>query len=322
MFDHIPLIPYHLNHALSSVTLKKEGFDEEKYDWENVSNAKYLIAGWVETFPKSPLTPYAKEHLNYLQGFTVFHYQAPSYTERENYHSYLIAYTYGGKATLSYRGKTYTLSQGDGFFIDCMEPHSYKALESAWDVATIHLQGPLLGEMHKYYMQGGSAVFHDPIVGEFQEKLEQMLAIYSSPQVAREWQASSAIESLVTYLLVLSQRPHSGKVEAPQSIRELIQYMELNFRSQISLDSLAEMANMNKHYLIRMFKKYTGFTPANYMISLRIAAAKQLLLTTSLPASKIAYEVGIHDLNNFNNLFKRYVGMTPIQYRKTPDFLV
>ena len=93
--------------------------------------------------------------------------------------------------------------------------------------------------------------------------------------------------------------------------------MENNYTQKLTLDYLAEFACMNKYYLSKEFKKYTGFSPNDYLISLRINRAKQLLEGSSLPASKIAHEVGIHDINNFTNLFKKKTGMTPIQYRTT-----
>ena len=106
-----------------------------------------------------------------------------------------------------------------------------------------------------------------------------------------------------------------AKGAASDSIMYLIKYMENNYTQKLTLDYLAEFACMNKYYLSKEFKKYTGFSPNDYLISLRINRAKQLLEGTTLPASKIAHEIGIHDINNFTNLFKKKTGLTPIQYR-------
>ncbi|MBQ7371349.1 MAG: helix-turn-helix transcriptional regulator [Blautia sp.] len=322
MFDHIPLVSYRPDHVLSSGKLTEKDLDDTRYERENLSNTKFVITGSVDSLALPPMTPYAKEHLNHFHAFGVFHYVPPSFTERKNYHSFLIAYTYGGKGVLEYHGKTYHLSKGDGFFINCTDPHLYKAVETTWDVAIIHIRGPLLEDMHRQFLLGESAVFHDPIEGEFQKKLEKILTLYSSPQPAREWQISSAISDLVTFLIVRSITGNSGNPEVPQHIRYLVKYMESNYKNRLTLDDLAEFANFNKYYLLREFKKYTGFSPNDYLISLRIGAAKQLLVSTTLPASKIAYEVGISDVNNFNNLFKKRVGMTPIQYRRSSSFFV
>ena len=101
----------------------------------------------------------------------------------------------------------------------------------------------------------------------------------------------------------------------PKNIRYLIKYMDSNFTQPLTLDFLSDFAGVSKYYLSREFKKYTGFSPNDYLITLRVNKAKSLLTNTTLPAVKIAHEVGIYDSNNFTNLFKRKTGMTPIQYR-------
>ena len=73
----------------------------------------------------------------------------------------------------------------------------------------------------------------------------------------------------------------------------------------------------NQLHFSSEFKKYTGFSPNDYLITLRINRAKSMLKNTTLPAAKIAHEVGIHDLNNFTNLFKKKTGMTPILFRNS-----
>lgn len=109
---------------------------------------------------------------------------------------------------------------------------------------------------------------------------------------------------LLTYLLIPT-RIHTEETEIPQNIRFLIKYMENNYQSHMSLDYLAEFACINKYYLSREFKKYTGFSPNDYLISLRINAAKNLLLNTALPAAKIAHEVGITTLIILQHYLKR-----------------
>lgn len=319
MFDNIPLTSYTAPERLSPRQLTEDVFDEKKYERDNLLNSNYSIIGSVDTITLPPITEYAKMHLNHLHAFNVFHYKSPSFTERKNYPSFLIAYTYSGSGTLTYRDKEYTLARGDGFFINCMDYHFYKAQEDNWDTAIIHLRGPLLQDMHEQYMQAGTAVFHDALEGDFQKQLEQLLYLYTAPHVLREWQASSCIDSLITYLMVQNAGLSIERTQAPKYIRYLVKYMESNYESALTLDFLADFANVNKYYLLREFKKYTGFTPNDYLISLRINKAKQLLLNTTLPAIKIAHEVGIHDINNFNNLFKRRVKMTPTQYRKSHD---
>ena len=98
--------------------------------------------------------------------------------------------------------------------------------------------------------------------------------------------------------------------------------MEQKFIEVIYLDTLAEVTRTNKYHLSKEFKRYIGFSPHDYLIWLRINQAKILLKTTNLPANKIAHQVSIHDINNFNYLFKNRVGSTPIQYRNSADHIL
>ncbi len=317
MFDKIPLSFYDPGKRLSSSLLTEQQKQDERYGKGNLPNAKCTIIGNVHLFDRPPVTEYARQNLNYMQGFTLFHYQAPSFTERKDYPSYLVAFTYEGKGSLTYREKTYALSKGDGFFIDCREMHFYKVSKGNWDVAILHLQGPQCDALQKQFLQSGSAVFHESTKGRFQQYLEQLLGLYSTPQLYRDWQVSSCITAMLTHLLLLSAGNTNTHAQIPQNIRYLIQYMDNNYTAHLTLDYLANFACMNKYHLSREFKKYTGFSPNDYLICLRINAAKNMLCKTTLPASKIAHTVGIHDINNFNALFKKKVGMTPIQFRNS-----
>lgn len=317
MFDNIPLSYYDPGKVLSSKRLTEQQKQDTRYGEGNLPNASYMILGTMDAFDLPPITEYTLQNLNYIQAFNIFHYKAPSFTERRNYPSFLIAYTYDGKASLTYRGKKFSLSKGDGFFINCMEGHRYEVPKGQWDVAILHVWGPQCEALQNQYQQGGYTVFHESAEGTFQQYLEQALELYSTPQIYRDWQVSSCLTALLTHLLLLSARDSSRQMEIPQNIQYLVRYMEKNYTAHLSLDYLADFACMNKYYLSREFKKYTGFSPNDYLISLRIDAAKNLLKSTAMPASKIAHEVGIHDINNFTVLFKKKTGMTPIQFRNS-----
>ena len=261
-----------------------------------------------------PINGWAQENLYHIEAFDVFHYKFASFTKRENYHSFQILYTYDGKAELIYRNKEYVLQKDDIVFINCMYPHYYKAISPYWDVAVLHFNGPLLPVFYENYISNCSAVLHDHPSHKLQHILETLLSFYSYPDAYRDWKASNCIENMLLYLVELSGESVS-KTRVPDDLKYLIRYMENNYTSHLTLDFLAEFASMSKYYLAKEFKKYTGFSPNDYLITLRINHAKLLLTTTTLPASKIAFEIGMNDINNFNNLFKKKTGMTPIQYR-------
>ena len=319
MFENIELTTAVAKTSLSSRRLTESTIEDPKYNSENLKNSSFCITGSADCFSRPPITDFAVKNLYYMQDFSVFHYGFGSYTGRKNFHSFLILYTYSGHGSIVYQDKTYQLKEGDGVFINCMDYHFYKVEGKSWDTAVLHLYGSLLPELHAQYMQNGTAAFHENTPGKYQHYLEKLLALYSYPHLYRDWQVSACIDNMLNYLLLLGSEEAGKRNDTPQDIQYLMKYMENNYTERLTLDYLASFANMNKYYLSKEFKKYTGFSPNDYLISLRIDQAKTLLKSTSMPASKIAHEVGIHDINNFTNLFKKKTGMTPIQYRNAND---
>jgi AraC-like DNA-binding protein len=86
--------------------------------------------------------------------------------------------------------------------------------------------------------------------------------------------------------------------------------------TKLDLSLLAEKFYMSKSNVIRVFKKNYGLTPYEYLISLKIEAAKSLLLGTQMTVREIADRLCISDEHYFSNLFFKRVGVRPVDFRK------
>lgn len=321
MFDGISFLHTETDKPLTSHQVSDETLKSGKYDPENLKNSEFYILGSTESFRPVPIAAFARENLFYMQAFTIFHYRRGSFTRRKNFHSFLILYTYQGTGKAEYCGKSFELKAGDGIFIDCREPHYYIATED-WKVAVLHIQGPLAAHYSEEYRKNERLVFHEDINGRFHRYLEQLLEIYDSPSLHRDLRASHAIDGMLLYLLIAVSKIAIQKQDVPRFVQQAMKHMEQHYIEPLSLDSLAELTRTNKFHLSREFKRFTGFSPNDYLIWIRISQAKVMLKTTALPASKIAPAVGIRDINNFIYLFKKRVGMTPIQYRNSTDYIL
>ena len=88
---------------------------------------------------------------------------------------------------------------------------------------------------------------------------------------------------------------------------------------EFTLEKLSKQVNINKYYLVHMFKKDFGVTPIEYLINKRIEQSKYYLKKTALSISHIAMIVGYKDQYYFSTIFKRRVGMSPSEYRKSTE---
>lgn len=96
-------------------------------------------------------------------------------------------------------------------------------------------------------------------------------------------------------------------------------YIENNY-STGSLKELADLLNEDYNYLSKKIKKLTGFSFQNLLEKERIKASKVLLESTDVNINDIAYHVGYNNLTFFYKLFKKTVGVTPLEYRNNHYF--
>lgn len=91
-------------------------------------------------------------------------------------------------------------------------------------------------------------------------------------------------------------------------------FIDNNYTNNINLDDIAGEAFFSKFHFIRLFKKYYGVTPHQYLIRVRVAGAKKLL-QSGISISDACYEVGFESVPSFTKLFKVVTGTTPLACR-------
>jgi YesN/AraC family two-component response regulator len=114
--------------------------------------------------------------------------------------------------------------------------------------------------------------------------------------------------------IVRSQEvPHTKKSE--NSVVEIIKYINENYNTKISLDTLVERFYANKYYLCHVFKEETGLSIIDFVNSKRLAEAEKLLRYSSDSITEICYKVGFSSINYFLKLFKSAYNLTPKKFR-------
>ncbi|MEP0987886.1 AraC family transcriptional regulator [Ekhidna sp.] len=105
---------------------------------------------------------------------------------------------------------------------------------------------------------------------------------------------------------------NQGQIDSVIAVRN---YIESNYETDLSLKMLSEIQYISKYHLIRLFKKYYGLTPRQYLIDKRIQKSKEHLVN-GMTVTETCYAVGFASLGSFSVLFKTKVGKTPIQFQK------
>ena len=98
-------------------------------------------------------------------------------------------------------------------------------------------------------------------------------------------------------------------------VKKVKRYIYDHFKDDVSLTSMAELAEMSPSAFSRFFKSQTGSTLSDYIIDIRLGNAAHLLVDTAKSVSDICNECGFNNQSNFNRIFKAKRGVTPRDFR-------
>lgn len=96
---------------------------------------------------------------------------------------------------------------------------------------------------------------------------------------------------------------------------EAVRLVEAEASGPVDLKQMAAAAGMSKYHFLRVFRRLTGLTPHQYLISARLRRAALALASSRRPVIDVALDAGFGDLSTFNSRFRATFGLTPTQYR-------
>lgn len=149
-------------------------------------------------------------------------------------------------------------------------------------------------------------------------RLERLYdVLYSELTAGNDDGAHHLLMALLTlvqqFLAAAAQDGSRGENVFAQRIKD---YIDRHFAEDFSLQSMADALHVSPYYLAHVCKDVTGYSPLQYVLRRRIGEAQTLLITTELPVTRIAAQVGYDNPSHFNAQFSKAVGMSPRTFRK------
>jgi two-component system response regulator YesN len=183
----------------------------------------------------------------------------------------------------------------------------------------------------------GTILFHNPgDLGVLKARLLELLSILSRSAVEGGVNIDVMLEKNLTYvnkvMEIDSQEDlcawigtalnefielvySSQDAKKVTQIRPAINYIDANYDKPITLAEVAEASCLSVSRLAHLFKEQMGITIIDYLTSVRIERAKQLLLSTEQNCTEICFQVGYNNQSYFTRTFKEQAGMTPREFR-------
>ena len=150
--------------------------------------------------------------------------------------------------------------------------------------------------------------------------MKEIEALEDEKPIGYELEEYSLIYKVIRYLYLAYQSSkqtiHTAYDANVQIQRNMTSFIHEHFGSKIGLEDIAEAGQVSKSTCIRLFHKYTGKSPIDFLNSYRLQMSAEKLVATSEQITEIAYACGFGQPSYFNRLFLKEYNMTPNQYRK------
>lgn len=289
---------------------------------------KLLPKAWEGLINSSSFLPVIVKTLERIQDITWS-------MEPNRHENYEMVYMKKGYAVFEISGQRVELGPNDIVIIKPMQYHKFNVKSEngcEFIVLNFTFENRINGEFSQIPMEDFLNFVSSKETGPY-------ITLKVSPKneivvllnrILKERESSELGSEFLNYLLILElfvllsralkmEWENSIKSKSPK-LKELIgisvNFISNNFERDISLGDIAKFVFLSPSYFTRAFKDETGMSPINYLLKIRIERAKELLADTSIKISDIALNVGFSNQQRFNEMFKKYAKVTPLQYRK------
>lgn len=232
--------------------------------------------------------------------------------------SYQLVYVTEGEGVFyTSHESSVSLQRGDMFMLRPHMWHSYfPDKKTGWKTYWIGFEGvDIDNRIRNGFFNLEQVVYkvglRDDVVNLFEKALD----------VARKEKASyqqylAGIANLLLGIMMYGDKNSSfSEKEAYSRINRAKLIIRDRLTSEIDLEDIAQEVNMSYSWFRKLFKEYTGMSPASYIQKMKIERAKTMLMASELSVKEIAYLLNFESVSYFSATFKTKTGMTPLEYR-------
>ncbi len=280
---------------------------------------------------------FVKEHTHGTPAFPVASYAieynaGPEFFFFPHYHDELeFFFVYSGDAVVWVNTIPYTMQAGDFLImpssaIHSCSPHSAStcgtyALLCSPDFLYGRNSDVIFSEYLKRLTDTNSPALYvsadTPSASRASRLFHECTSMFASHPPAYELLVKSHLLELLYLAFTAADRQAPQMVDPAMSmIKQSLDYIQTHLNEVITLTDLAEQCSLSPSQYGRLFKRVMACTPVTYLLEKRISYARQLLTHTDIKVSDVALKTGFNNFSYFNRCFRRYLGITPSEYRQ------
>lgn len=225
---------------------------------------------------------------------------------------FLIHFVLDGCGYFERADGRYEVKKNQAFIIRPGEVSFYKASEeNPWKYAWIGVKSENATEIMATSTQNLAVMSFSATTGR---EIESVITLNSDDPVALPMALCGIFLKVTTEFYASLE---VAKPDKPDVIKSAVRYIENNYIQPFDVTQLAKELGVSRSYFTTIFTESMNCSPYKYLLRLRIEKAQNMLCeSTSLSVTEIAYSVGFSSVERFSETFTKYVGLSPLAYRK------
>jgi len=235
---------------------------------------------------------------------------------------YQLIYVAKGKADFEKNGIRKELPAGTLILYRPLEPQKYYYYaKNTPELFWIHFSGygaePLLdaaGFKEQDMLEIG-------FTSEYTQLMNKMIRELQLKRPGHNELLTLYFREFLTLISRHQQEKHLGGRKIKKEIETAVHYFNEHFSRELSIQDYAAANHISTCWFIRTFRQYMGMTPMQYITSIRMTKAKELLETTDLTINEIGDLTGYQNALYFSRIFKKTAGTAPTEYRKSISYI-
>ena len=163
------------------------------------------------------------------------------------------------------------------------------------------------------------ALNNSPVLSKLKEAgvlLQELYLELSNQEVGYTTRVNQVLDQLLILVTRKLTRQNISHRDFPQTFMKLEQALRENLSHQWTVEEMAALVGLGTTAFSEKVKTYTGFSPLNYLINIRISEALKLLKRRDVNVTDIALDIGFYSSQHFATTFKKLTGYTPSEFRK------
>lgn len=260
-------------------------------------------------------------HVPALDNLELFRAKSISYAYARHMHeAFSIGVIEAGVGGTFYKGAIHLAPPGSLVLVNPGEVHTgFSASRTPLSYRMLRADPGLMQRLVSDAGAKGALHFTQPIIHNsplaWQIRDFHSITELSETTLELEVRLTEAISAIISaYGNVDTPTGKTGKEH--RAIRQIKTYLRENYFQNVTLEQLATLTELNRSYLIRVFRDEVGLPPYAYLTQVRVENAK-LLLIEGQPLSQVALAVGFADQSHLSRFFKRIVGVTPGRFAES-----